>query len=681
MSKKRKRSATSEALSGTAIDNTAPRSKQLMLSTLTALESSVCAANAFPNSKDLDFVCTAYPSVHRCSRTLSRRIVATIRAISSRYLSNHSATDCVAEDAGDADSTASFVPYDEVYGEVTQIMDDALEQFNAALDGARGIQNAVVPLTGGIGPEFKLKTDGIHTKGAVGKEAWIEMEKPQLSFHDYPIDNSDTPFVSSYGNKEEGDETVGLYMVDLFKANSQAGVGGPSGARHPYEDEIVAAAQEMGKKQFQEANTVVFDELDRTPCTLVDSESELFELAERLKKVAEIAVDVENHSVRSFQGFTCLIQISTRREDYVIDALALRQYIHRALAPVFSDGATVKVMHGADKDVQWLERDFGIYIVNMFDTGQAARVLKFPSAALSYLLARFCSVTSTDKKKFQLADWRQRPLPEDMYRYARSDTHYLLYIYDRLRTELTKKQLLLKVWERSAAVARKRYSKFCYDAGMPRQLAAKYGLGFDRHQMLLLEELYRWRDRKAREEDESLNYVAPVRTLFGIVRARDHARTVKGLLGKGFPSSKAVPPMIVDHAEELIRLISDALDTKLDDEEEKEEKEDRGGAPSLANKVGSTQMKVVIESESQVASGEVETRRGASDGISRVEKRPGLQLAATNSVSVKVPELKKSVLLSCDSSDSEADGSDARMSWGRQMNWKIDYPDEKLGEG
>lgn len=36
-------------------------------------------------------------------------------------------------------------------------------------------------------------------------------------------------------------------------------------------------------------------------------------------------------------------------------------------------------------------------------------------------------------KKYQLADWRVRPLPEELLLYARTDTHYLLYIYDRLK--------------------------------------------------------------------------------------------------------------------------------------------------------------------------------------------------------------------------------------------------------
>ena len=50
------------------------------------------------------------------------------------------------------------------------------------------------------------------------------------------------------------------------------------------------------------------------------------------------------------------------------------------------------MLHGADSDIVWLQRDFGIYVVNLFDTGQAARVLAYPSAGLAYLLSRMCGV-------------------------------------------------------------------------------------------------------------------------------------------------------------------------------------------------------------------------------------------------------------------------------------------------
>jgi len=33
-------------------------------------------------------------------------------------------------------------------------------------------------------------------------------------------------------------------------------------------------------------------------------------------------VDLENHSFRSFEGFLCLMQLSTRTHDFVIDTLA-----------------------------------------------------------------------------------------------------------------------------------------------------------------------------------------------------------------------------------------------------------------------------------------------------------------------------------------------------------------------
>ena len=49
----------------------------------------------------------------------------------------------------------------------------------------------------------------------------------------------------------------------------------------------------------------------------------------------EFAVDLEHHSYRTYQGFTCLMQISTRERDYVVDTIALRASIRGALAAHF----------------------------------------------------------------------------------------------------------------------------------------------------------------------------------------------------------------------------------------------------------------------------------------------------------------------------------------------------------
>jgi len=67
-------------------------------------------------------------------------------------------------------------------------------------------------------------------------------------------------------------------------------------------------------------------------------------------------------------------------------------------------------MHGAIGDIGWLQRDFSVYVVNMFDTHIAAKILEFPRGCLSlaFLLHHYCKVST--EKRFQLADWRIRPL-------------------------------------------------------------------------------------------------------------------------------------------------------------------------------------------------------------------------------------------------------------------------------
>lgn len=47
-----------------------------------------------------------------------------------------------------------------------------------------------------------------------------------------------------------------------------------------------------------------------------------------------------------------------------------------------------------------------------------------------------------------------RPLPEEMIKYAQADTHYLLYVYDRLRADLFdaangQPTLMQLVWSKS----------------------------------------------------------------------------------------------------------------------------------------------------------------------------------------------------------------------------------------
>ena len=73
-----------------------------------------------------------------------------------------------------------------------------------------------------------------------------------------------------------------------------------------------------------------------------------------LADTKEIAVDLEHHSTRTYLGITCLMQISTRQEDYIIDTLALREVLGDYLRGIFDNPTIVKVFHGSDSDIIWL---------------------------------------------------------------------------------------------------------------------------------------------------------------------------------------------------------------------------------------------------------------------------------------------------------------------------------------
>uniref|UniRef100_A0A6M2ERG6 HRDC domain-containing protein n=1 Tax=Populus davidiana TaxID=266767 RepID=A0A6M2ERG6_9ROSI len=265
--------------------------------------------------------------------------------------------------------------------------------------------------------------------------------------------------------------------------------------------------------------------IESTPFKLVEEVKDLKELAAKLRGVNEFAVDLEHNQYRSFQGLTCLMQISTRTEDFIVDTLKLRIHVGPYLREVFKDPAKRKVMHGADRDIVWLQRDFGIYICNLFDTGQASRVLKLERNSLEYLLHHFCGVTA--KKEYQNAEWRLRPLPDEMIRYAREDTHYLLHIYDLMRALLLTKHSdhdngddppLVEVYKHSYDVCMQLYEKELFTENSYLNMYGLPNAGFNAQQLAIVAGLYEWRDAIARAEDESTGYILPNKTLLEIAK-------------------------------------------------------------------------------------------------------------------------------------------------------------------
>lgn len=80
---------------------------------------------------------------------------------------------------------------------------------------------------------------------------------------------------------------------------------------HPYSEELNFFDNEMVADHANITNipdsAQVVDTLEATPFTFVETQEQLEALAKKLEVCKEIAIDLEHHQMRSFQGITCLI--------------------------------------------------------------------------------------------------------------------------------------------------------------------------------------------------------------------------------------------------------------------------------------------------------------------------------------------------------------------------------------
>ncbi|XP_004705491.1 exosome component 10 [Echinops telfairi] len=469
---------------------------------------------------------------------------------------------------------------------VVDANDAILERVGILLDEASGVNKNQQPvLPAGLQVPKTIVSSWNRKAGEYSKKTKSEtfrllhaknILRPQLKFRE-KIDNSNTPFLPKIFIKPNAqkalpqalskerrerpqdrpeDLDVPPALADFIHQQRTQQVEQDMFA-HPYQYELDHFTPP--DSALQRPQPQLYRPVEETPCHFISSLDELVALNEKLLNCKEFAVDLEHHSYRSFLGLTCLMQISTRSEDFIVDTLELRSDMY-ILNESLTDPAIVKVFHGADSDIEWLQKDFGLYVVNMFDTHQAARLLNLGRHSLDHLLKHYCSVQSN--KQYQLADWRIRPLPEEMLYYARDDTHYLLYIYDKMRLELWERGNerpvhLQVVWQRSRDICLKRFTKPIYTDESYLDLYRKQKKHLNTQQLTAFQLLFAWRDRTARREDESYGYVLPNHMMLKI--SEELPKEPQGIVACCNP----VPPLVRQQINELHLLIQQAREMPL----------------------------------------------------------------------------------------------------------------------
>ncbi|XP_043937137.1 exosome component 10-like [Protopterus annectens] len=149
-----------------------------------------------------------------------------------------------------------------------------------------------------------------------------------------------------------------------------------------------------------------------------------------------------------------------------------------------------------------------------------------------------------------------------MVQYAREDTHYSLYIYDKMRVELLENgneqpNLLLMVWQKSKELCLKKYTKPIFTETSYMDLYRKMKRQFNEQELTAFKLLYAWRDRMARTQDESVGYVLPNHMMLKI--AEELPKEPPGILACCNP----VPPLVRQQINELLQLIYQAREVPL----------------------------------------------------------------------------------------------------------------------
>eukprot|EP00339_Tiarina_fusa_P009156 CAMPEP_0117082040 /NCGR_PEP_ID=MMETSP0472-20121206/57798_1 /TAXON_ID=693140 ORGANISM="Tiarina fusus, Strain LIS" /NCGR_SAMPLE_ID=MMETSP0472 /ASSEMBLY_ACC=CAM_ASM_000603 /LENGTH=785 /DNA_ID=CAMNT_0004810167 /DNA_START=90 /DNA_END=2445 /DNA_ORIENTATION=- len=477
-------------------------------------------SHALPSAEDQAYYISLYPELRPLIDTVQKNCIDLTQSLLEV---NRSATTTIPQ--------LNYKDNEEIldkYNDVVFVTDEKLELIDNYFDSIQGNQNKM---------QTTLQIDTINTGNKIYHvHRASNVQRPQLNFE--PIDNSTSIFIPKLSTKYNAKislEEVWKNYDKIIKQDQLLSAKNTDGQREtlclpsPYEYEIdnyeFLPSQSMPRKE------ILYKSTEATPLTWVDNPEKLRLMSDKLEAVEEIAVDLEHHAYRSYQGFTCLIQISTRTEDFIVDALVLRSELI-ILNRSFTNPNIVKILHGSDNDILWLQRDFGVYIVNLFDTGQAARSLEYPKLSLSYLLENFCSITA-EKKKFQLADWRIRPLPEDMLAYARSDTHYL----------------------NSRAICKRAYQKDIFQQTLVS--VQRKCPSFNPTQTSVLTALFDWRDFFAREEDESVRYILPNHMMIRIAELLPQDPIELFSCCNPQP-----PPFIKANATDLIKVIKDTMANK-----------------------------------------------------------------------------------------------------------------------
>jgi ribonuclease D len=280
---------------------------------------------------------------------------------------------------------------------------------------------------------------------------------------------------------------------------------------------------------------------------MVTDTKTLVEVCRELAKEPVLGVDTEADSMYCYTEKLCLIQVSDRNKDYIIDPLQVADM--SAFGAILEDEKIVKIFHGADYDVVSMKRDLGVQIRNIFDTMVSSQILGLPRVGLADLVNTFFGVKLD--KKYQRYNWSLRPLMPEHLAYARGDSHFLLSLRELLTHKLKALGRLEIADEEFALLENREWTHREFDPDD--FVRIKNSSGIDDDGLRVLRKLFVYRDGCAAKANRPPYKVIPNQVLLLLARKRPEKMSdLKGLVRAG-------STMVKRHGVHMLKAIEDGL--------------------------------------------------------------------------------------------------------------------------
>ncbi len=279
---------------------------------------------------------------------------------------------------------------------------------------------------------------------------------------------------------------------------------------------------------------------------LIDSDEALNTLLSSRGGADMVAIDTEFMRRNTFYPQPALLQLCFPGDEqaHLIDPLAIADF--SALKALFTDTATVKVLHSPGEDLEVFDRLLRVQPEPLFDTQRAAAFLDMGHGLGYRALVETMTGLQLAKGETQ-SNWLQRPLTHSQLEYAAQDVLPVPDIYRELRRQLKvadKLEWLLEDGRWAVRQAR--------GAGPAPVNRIKSAWKLDPRQLALLLLICDWREARAKDSDKPRSWILSDNLCLQIAQRGPNSLAQLGAIEE-FPTA-----VVRKQGEQLLALVAEA---------------------------------------------------------------------------------------------------------------------------